>query len=166
MVRKIGLVLAILVAIGVTGWAAAAIYFDSPLGSLRPVVAVLYLVAMLAAIVFLRPAYQGALVALAGFVIVALWWFSLKPSDQRNWQPDNAETAYADVNGDQVTIHNFPQLQLSHRNRLHLPMGNPLLQSGELIRRGHLHHVVGFALDCAPNRQLRFRRSGSRRHVY
>ena len=107
MVRKIGLVLAILVAIGVTGWAAAAIYFDSPLGSLRPVVAVLYLVAMLAAIVFLRPAYQGALVALAGFVIVALWWFSLKPSDQRNWQPDNAETAYADVNGDQVTIHNF-----------------------------------------------------------
>ena len=107
MVRKIGLVLAILVAIGVTGWAAAAIYFDSPLGSLRPVVAVLYLVAVLAAIVFLRPAYQGALVALAGFVIVALWWFSLKPSDQRNWQPDNAETAYADVNGDQVTIHNF-----------------------------------------------------------
>jgi hypothetical protein len=107
LVRKIGFALAILVAIGVSGWVAAAIYFDSPLGSLRPVVAVLYLIAMLAAIVFLRPAYQGALVALAGFVIVALWWFSLKPSDQRNWQPDNAETAYADVNGDQVTIHNF-----------------------------------------------------------
>jgi Domain of unknown function (DUF4105) len=107
LVRKIGLALAILVAIGVSGWAAAAIYFDSPLGSLRPVVAVLYLVAVLVAMAFLRPAYRGALVALAGFVIVALWWFSLKPSAQGNWQPDNAETAYADVSGDQVTIHNF-----------------------------------------------------------
>ena len=107
LVRKIGLALAILVAIGVSGWAAAAIYFDSPLGFLRPVVAVLYLVAVLVAMAFLRPAYRGALVALAGFVIVALWWFSLKPSAQGNWQPDNAETAYADVSGDQVTIHNF-----------------------------------------------------------
>jgi hypothetical protein len=105
--RRIGLALAIPIAIGVSGWAAAAIYFDSPLGSLRPVVAVLYLVAVLAAIAFLRHAYQGMLVALAGFVVVALWWFSLKPSDQRNWAPDNAETAYADVSGDQVTIHDF-----------------------------------------------------------
>ena len=40
-------------------------------------------------------------------LIVALWWFSLKPSDDRNWQPDNAETASADINGDHVTIHNF-----------------------------------------------------------
>jgi hypothetical protein len=61
---------------------------------------------MLAAMVFLRRAYKGILAAFAGFVLVALWWFSLKPSNQRDWERDNAETAYADINGDQVTVHN------------------------------------------------------------
>ncbi len=31
----------------------------------------------------------------------------LKPSNDRNWQPDVAETAWAEINGDIVTIHNF-----------------------------------------------------------
>ena len=46
-------------------------------------------------------------VLFVGFAVVALWWFSLKPSDHRNWQPDNAQAAYADINGDHITIHNF-----------------------------------------------------------
>jgi len=32
---------------------------------------------------------------------------SLKPSNFRQWQPDVAETAWAEINGDRVTIHNF-----------------------------------------------------------
>ncbi len=41
---------------------------------------------------------MGLVVAFAGFAIVALWWFSLKPSNNRDWQPDNAKTAYVDIN--------------------------------------------------------------------
>ena len=54
-----------------------------------------------------RKSHKGLLVAFVGFVVVVIWWLSLKPSNNQNWQPDNAETAYADINGDQVTIHNF-----------------------------------------------------------
>ena len=99
--------LAIIVALVLTVWAAAALYFDSPFTHLRAYVATLYLVVILAALLFLRRRRLGLLMAFGGFTIVALWWFALKPSNHRDWQPDNAETAYTEINGDQVTIHNF-----------------------------------------------------------
>ena len=105
--RRIVFALAVLIALLLTAWAAAAVYFDSPLGSFRAPAAVLYLLLVLAALVFLRRNYKGVLVAFAGFALICFWWFSLKPSNNRDWAPDNAETAYADINGDQVTIHNF-----------------------------------------------------------
>ena len=105
--RRTALSFITVVVLGLTGWAAAAIYFDSPLTSLRTLVATLYLVVVLAGMVLLRRRGLGLLVAIGGFVLVAAWWFSLKPSNQRTWQPDNAETAYADIEGNQVTIHNF-----------------------------------------------------------
>jgi hypothetical protein len=95
------------VALLCTAWAAAAIYFDSRLSPLRTPIAVLYLIVILATLWFFRRGRMGLVVAFAGFAIVAIWWFSLKPSNQRDWQPDNAKTAYIDINGDQVTIHDF-----------------------------------------------------------
>jgi hypothetical protein len=83
-----------------------AIYFDSPFPALRAPAAIAYLIVVLVALVFLRRGRKGLLIAFAGFVLVALWWFTIKPTDNRNWQPDNAKQAYADINGDQVTIHN------------------------------------------------------------
>jgi hypothetical protein len=40
------------------------------------------------------------------FALVALWWLSLKPSNDRPWQPDVAQTAWAQINDDEVTVHN------------------------------------------------------------
>jgi hypothetical protein len=34
-------------------------------------------------------------------------WFSLKPNDNRNWQPDVARLPWAEVAGDRATIHNI-----------------------------------------------------------
>lgn len=39
--------------------------------------------------------------------VVAAWWFSLRPSNHRNWQPDVARTAWAEIQADRVTIHNL-----------------------------------------------------------
>jgi hypothetical protein len=36
-----------------------------------------------------------------------IWWFSRKPSNNRNWQPDVAQTAWATQEGDKLTIHNL-----------------------------------------------------------
>ena len=105
--RNIVLVLLTIIAVLVTIWAAAALYFDSPFPALRPVLAVVYLLVIVGALLVLRRSRAGLVVALAGFAIVALWWFTLKPTNRSDWQPDNAQTAYADINGDQVTIHNF-----------------------------------------------------------
>ncbi len=105
--RRIAFGLAIVIALLLTVWAAAALYFDSPFPPLRIPAAALYLIVVLAALWFLRRKHVGLAVAFAGFVIVALWWFSLKPPDHRDWQPDDAETAYADINGDQLKIHNL-----------------------------------------------------------
>ena len=104
--RRILFALAFIVALLVTLWAVGALYFDSPFPALRAPAAIVYLIVVLGAMLFLRRNHLGLVVAFAGFILVALWWFSIKPTNNRNWQPDNAETAYADINGDQVTIHN------------------------------------------------------------
>ena len=98
--------LAFIIALLLTLWTVGALYFDSPFPALRAPAAIVYLIVVLGALLFLRPHHLGLLVAYAGFVLVALWWFSLRPTNNRNWEPDNAETAYAEFNGDQVTIHN------------------------------------------------------------
>lgn len=105
--RRILFVLALIVALLLTLWTVGAIYFDSPFPALRAPLAVLYLIVVLAVLIFFRHGYRGILIACAGFILVAVWWFSLKPTNNRVWQPDNAETAYADINGDLVTIHNL-----------------------------------------------------------
>jgi hypothetical protein len=43
---------------------------------------------------------------LAVVAVCAIWWFSLKPSNDRAWQPDVARTAWAEQNGNILTIHN------------------------------------------------------------
>ena len=104
-VRRIAFALATILAVLCSVWAAAALHFDFPVSPLRTPVFVLYLIAMLAALCFLRRSHLGLVVAFVGFAIVALWWFSLQPSNNQAWRLDNAKTSYADVNGEQVTIH-------------------------------------------------------------
>ena len=41
-----------------------------------------------------------------GFAVVLVWWVTLEPSNEANWQPDVAQLARAEINGDEVTLHN------------------------------------------------------------
>jgi hypothetical protein len=103
---KIVFLLEIIAALLLTLWAAAAIYFDSPVASLRTPAAVLYLLAVIAALIFLRHGQKGIMIAGAGFALVTIWWLSIKPPVLGNWNPDDVNVAYSDINGDRVTIHN------------------------------------------------------------
>ena len=89
-------------------WATAALYLDARWTSLRLPLAVLFGVAMLAVwiVFFKRPALTRA-AHLGGFVVVLGWWLTLRPANDRDWQPDVAVLAYADIAGDQVTVHNI-----------------------------------------------------------
>jgi Domain of unknown function (DUF4105) len=104
--RRIVFAIAILIALLLTVWSAAALFFDSPFPALRTPAAIIYVILVLAALVLLRRSHFGLVIAFVGFALVALWWFTLKPTNQRNWQADDAQTASAEINGDHITIHN------------------------------------------------------------
>ncbi len=107
LLRNVSFAILVVVAFLLTLWATAALYFDFQIASLRVPLAVLYLFLVLGAFFLLHHHPGRIVVFFVGFAIVALWWFSLKPSGDRNWQPDNAQTAWADIAGEHITIHNF-----------------------------------------------------------
>jgi hypothetical protein len=91
----------------VTAWAVAALYFDVRLAWLRAPLAGVYALGALVVWIFVkRPWLKRGLTA-AGFALVLAWWFSLQPSNERDWQPDLAVLSYATTNGGQVTLHNI-----------------------------------------------------------
>jgi|SRR5579871_5546854 len=89
-----------------TLWATAALYIDVRITWLRLPIALIYGLGMLALWIVVRRPWK-AVVAGTGFIIVLAWWFSLQPSNNRDWLPDTAVLPYADMTGNQVTIHNI-----------------------------------------------------------
>ncbi len=95
-----------LVALIATAWAAGALYFDLPIAGLRVPLALIYGLAMLAALLFVKGRPRSLSLVAIGFVVVLAWWLTIKPSNEGNWQPDVAQLAWAETNGDEVTLHN------------------------------------------------------------
>jgi hypothetical protein len=94
--------------LGMTAWAALAIYYSnlsSP--ALRTGLSVTFALGSVAGFLFLRPrrrAVYGFLLVFMGFL---LWWLSIPPSHDRDWQPDVAVLPVATFDGDNITIHNI-----------------------------------------------------------
>jgi hypothetical protein len=99
----IGLVWLLLV--GLSAWAVAALYIDLP-ASWGMAAAVSYAALLVCALFVCRRPLLRISVWLAGFALVLAWWLSLTPSNDRQWQMDVDRTAWADFDGDRVTIHN------------------------------------------------------------
>jgi hypothetical protein len=97
-----GLVLA-----GLIGWSMLAIYHSDLPATARPLVAMLFGLAAVLALLFIRPLRRGILVIVGGFALVVVWWLAIPPSNTRDWQPDVRELPYATVEGSKVTIHNI-----------------------------------------------------------
>lgn len=85
-------------------WAIGALYFDFPKAG--PFAAILFVIALLAIVLMVRGKLLKLATIFGAFAVVVLWWFTLKPSNNRAWQPDVAQTAWAEINGDEITIHN------------------------------------------------------------
>jgi hypothetical protein len=103
-VRCAGWALAWLVALGCAAWGFGALHYDFPV--LKAAAAWVFALAVLGAIIFVRGVWRKLCATFAGFALVLVWWLTLKPSNTRPWQPDVAQTAWAEVNGDEVTLHN------------------------------------------------------------
>ena len=107
LIRGLGLAVLVLVLVISTSWAAAALYFDLRVSWLRTPLALAYVSAVLAVWVLVRRRRLAAGLTACGFALVLAWWFALRPSNDRDWQPDVAVLAYADIDGDKVKLHNI-----------------------------------------------------------
>jgi hypothetical protein len=102
--RAGALMFASLVAFGCAIWACGALYFDLP--TMRVAGAAVFAIVILGLLIFVRGAWKKIGCTMLGFAVVLAWWLTLKPSNERPWQADVAQTAWADIDGDTVTLHN------------------------------------------------------------
>lgn len=91
----------------VTLWAVAALYVDFRIAALRIPVTLIYVLGIIAILFKFKRSRWAAVLCFAGFGWVLAWWLTLKPSNEGNWQPDVGRTAWAEMDGDRVTIHNL-----------------------------------------------------------
>jgi len=107
----IGLILLVLFTIASGAWGALALLYSSPLSETARIVlaAIFGIVALVAAIALAvrRWRWRAAGAYWVAFFALLAWFFSLAPSNDRDWQADVATLPYATVAGDIVTMHNI-----------------------------------------------------------
>src|SRR3954471_14250860 len=96
-----------LLCVGPTLWAMAALYFDLNIPWLRLPATIIYAAVVLGIGIFVRPRRLAVVLILAAFGVVLIRWLALEPSNQRKWQPDVAILPSAEIAGDRLTIHNI-----------------------------------------------------------
>jgi Domain of unknown function (DUF4105) len=98
---------ALLLVLGLCLWTMGALYFMFPLATFRPFAAAIFALVVLAVVVVARPLWTAIALLLGLFLVVLVWSFTIRPSNDRRWDPELAQTAWAEIDGDRVTIHNF-----------------------------------------------------------
>lgn len=104
--RRLGKALVWLALVLAVLWAFGALWFDFPLEKLKHLVAIGFLLGVIATFIFLRPSRHPRLVVGGAFLVVLGWWLTLQPRQDRDWKPEVATLAYAEMKGDLVMIHN------------------------------------------------------------
>lgn len=85
-------------------WAFGALWYDFPLAPRW--VAGAFAVVLVVLLVQVQGGGSKAVAWVVAAGVVLAWWLTLQPRQDRNWQPDVAQTAWADINGDEITLHN------------------------------------------------------------
>jgi hypothetical protein len=96
-----------LLLLALTGWSILALYYSNLPAGLRPYAAGLFGLAAVGILLFVRPKRLGKAIFLTLFALLVIWWQAMPPSNDRDWQPDLATLAWAEISGDKVAIHNI-----------------------------------------------------------
>lgn len=83
-------------------WAIGAIYYDGN----SPALAGCTAVAVIVGFFYVKPWKKKLIAFTVWFSLILLCWLFQKPSNDGDWQPDVAQLAYAEIDGDVVTFHN------------------------------------------------------------
>lgn len=101
-------VLTWLLALAVAGWGGLALWIAGPGPPLvRAALVLLVLSGTLVARAVLRSLLRSTAAILATLVALLAWWGTLAPSENRDWAPEVARMPTAEVQGDELVIHNL-----------------------------------------------------------
>jgi uncharacterized protein DUF4105 len=104
--RWVGKLLVFIAAIVAIAWAFGAVWFDAPFGNANKIAAGLLAIGFASILGFVKPFWRKIAAVTFLFGVVFAWWWTLAPTNESDWQPDVAKEAWADIEGDQVTLHN------------------------------------------------------------
>ena len=94
--------------LGMLIWGTLAIvYSNIPSASLRTTLSWAFALGSVSILLFLRPWRRAVFMFLTVFAGVLLWWLSIPPSQNRDWQADVTALSSAEFDGDRVTIRNI-----------------------------------------------------------
>src|SRR5438046_9687194 len=106
VIRWVGELLVLLTAIIAIALAFGAVWLAASFGNANMVIAGLLAIASAAALVFVRQFWRKVGTVALLFGLVLAWWLTLSPTNDSDWQADVAQKAWADIQGDEVTLHN------------------------------------------------------------
>lgn len=93
-----------------TGWGGLALHYRAPLGAIgNEILAGVFALLGLAAIVglFARSLRRATLIYLVSFAALLVWWSTIEPRNDRDWQPEVARLAWAEIHDNLVTFHDI-----------------------------------------------------------
>ena len=106
-----GVLLLALVMLGMGGWGALALhYWDHANPTLRKVLVAAWMlacIALIALFLLTRWRWRSFAIFIGLFAVLLVAWSTIEPSNDRSWEPENAVLAYADIDGDRITLHNI-----------------------------------------------------------
>src|SRR6185436_6237935 len=86
-------------------WGALALHFAGPRGG-AVVLPIVWTVGTLGILVLVRPLGRRMVFFAGAAAALLMWWSTIRPSNERPWQPDVARPPYAQLHGDELTVHN------------------------------------------------------------
>jgi len=108
VVRVVFRLVAGAILLGMTIWGALAIYYSNIASvGFRTVLSSAFAFGTMMGLLFVRPRRRAILGFLVVFAVLVVWWLTIAPSNDRDWQPDVAVLPYATFAGDSVTIHHI-----------------------------------------------------------
>jgi len=105
--RALSVLLAVAV-LAVTAWWTLALVFAGPGPAwFRGGLAAVYALGTLAVLLVVRPFRWALGIWGMALVVILFWWSAIRPSNNRDWQPDVARLAFVEIRGDLLTFHNL-----------------------------------------------------------
>jgi len=109
--RAAGLLILGLLMLAAGAWGALALhYWDHANATLRNTLTAAWILACVALIcgaLLSRRRWPSVAAFVALFALLLACWRSIAPSNERDWEPENAVLAHATIDGDRLTLHNI-----------------------------------------------------------